>query len=133
MEEMVEKRVWQRVRGGEDEAQELRRCLLRQGELLGMYRGLSRRGGLGRQLCEQKSHQIACLRGLLRGMTGQVIAPPRSPEVPADLLRCHREELEFLRQLRRWSREGENAELFDALADRQKCQCRLVLELLGIM
>ena len=129
----MEKRVWQRVRGGEDGADELRRCLMKQGELLGMYRGLSRRGGLGRQLCEQKSHQIACLRGLLRVMTGQVIAPPRSPELPPDLLRCHREELEFLRQLRRWSREGEHAETFDAMADRQKCQCRLVLEILGTM
>ena len=133
MEEMMEKRVWQRVRGTEDRAGALRECLARQGELLGMYRALSRRGGLGRQLFEQKSHQIACLRGLLRVMTGQVIAPPRSPEVPADLLRCHREELEFLRQLRRWSREGEHAEVFDALADRQKCQCRLVLEMLGTM
>ena len=133
MEEQLENRIWQRVRGAADPSQELRQCLQKQGELLGMYRGLGRRGGLGRQLFEQKSHQIACLRGLLRVMTGQVIAPPRSPEVPADLLRCHREELEFLRQLRRWSREGEHAEVFDALADRQKCQCRLVLEMLGTM
>ena len=98
-----------------------------------MYRSLSRRGGRGRQLYEQKGNQIACLRGLLRVMTGQSVAPPRSPEVQADLLRCHREELVFLGQLTAWSREGELAALFGALADRQKCQCRLVLEILGTM
>ena len=133
MEELKESRVWQRVRGGGDPAEELRQCLLRQGELLGMYRSLSRRGGRGRQLYEQKSGQVACLRGLLRVMTGQCVAPPRSPETPVDLLRCHRAELELLEQLKRWSREGELADLFGALADRQKCQCRLVLELLGTM
>ena len=133
MEEHLENQVWQRVRGGTDTAGALRECLRRQGELLGMYRGIARRSSQGRQLFEQKSHQVACLRGLLRVLTGQVAAPPRSPEVPVDLLRCHREEMEFLRQLQRWSREGEHAQLFDALADRQKCQCRLVLELLGTM
>ena len=133
MEEQLESRVWQRVRGASDPAEELRQCLIRQGELLGIYRGLSRRGGRGRQLYEQKSSQIACLRGLLRVMTGQCIAPPRSPEVQADLLRCHREELVFLGQLTAWSRDGELAALFGTLADRQKCQCRLVLEILGTM
>ena len=133
MEEQLENRIWQRVRGVSDPAQELRQCLQEQGELLGIYRGLSRRGGKGRQLYEQKMHQVACLRGLLRVMTGQCIAPPRSPEAPADLLRCHREELEFLRQLKLWSREGELSALFESLADRQKCQCRLVLEILGTM
>ena len=133
MEESRESKIWQRVRGASDPSQELRECLQKQGELLGIYRGLSRRGGRGRQLYEQKSSQIACLRGLLRVMTGQSVAPPRSPDAPADLLRCHRAELEFLGQLRCWSREGELAALFDALTDRQSCQCRLVLELLGTM
>ena len=133
MEEHLESRVWQRVRGGNDPAGELRQCLARQGELLGMYRSFVRRGGRGRQLYEQKQHQIACLRGLLRVMTGQNVAPPRSPDAPADLLRCHREELVLLDQLMRWSKEGELAALFEALTDRQKCQCRLVLELLGTM
>ena len=133
MEESRESKIWQRVRGGVDPAEELRQCLQKQGVLLGMYRSLSRRGGRGRQLYEQKMHQVACLRGLLRVMTGQSVAPPRSPEAPVDLLRCHRAELEFLEQLKRWSREGEQGDLFGALADRQKCQCRLVLELLGTM
>ena len=133
MEESRESKIWQRVRGGGDPVEELRQCLQKQGELLGVYRGLSRRGGRGRQLYEQKSSQIACLRGLLRVMTGQCIAPPRSPDAPADLLRCHRAELQFLGQLRCWSKEGERAAVFDALTDRQSCQCRLVLELLGTM
>ena len=133
MEESRESKIWQRVRGGVDPAEELRQCLQKQGELLGMYRSLSRRGGRGRQLYEQKSSQVACLRGLLRVMTGQCVAPPRSPEVPVDLLRCHRTELEFLGQLKRWSREETLSDLFDSLTDRQKCQCRLVLELLGTM
>ena len=133
MEETMENRVWQRVRGEPDRAQTLRECLSRQGKLRNIYRALSRRGGKCRQLLEQKENQIACLRGLLRVMTGQSVAPPRSPEVQADLLRCHREELVFLGQLTAWSRDGELAALFGALADRQKCQCRLVLEILGTM
>ena len=133
MEELKESKIWQRVRCGIDPAEELRQCLQKQGELLGMYRSLSRRGGRGRQLYEQKQHQIACLRGLLRVMTGQCAAPPRSPDGQLDLLRCHRAELEFLGLLLQHSREGELAPLFDALAQRQKCQCRLVLEILGTM
>ena len=133
MEELTEKRVWQRVRGELDPAEQVRRMLSDQGALLGTYRTLSRRGGAWRRLYEQSEAQIACLRGLLRVMTGQCIAPPRSPDAPADLLRCHRAELEFLGQLRCWSKEGELAAVFDALTDRQSCQCRLVLELLGTM
>ena len=133
MEESRESKIWQRVRGGGDPAEELRQCMQKQGELLGMYRALSRRGGRGRQLYEQKQHQIDCLRGLLRVTTGQPIAPPRSPEARLDLLRCHRAELEFLGFLLQRSREGELAAIFDALMERQKCQCRLVLELLGTM
>ena len=53
MEEQLESKVWQRVRGAADPSQELRQCLQKQGELLGMYRSLSRRGGRGRQLYEQ--------------------------------------------------------------------------------
>ena len=133
MEELKESRVWQRVRGGVDPTEELRQCLQKQGELLGMYRCLSRRGGRGRQLYEQKQHQIDCLRGLLRVLTQQCAAPPRSPDAPVDLLRCHRAELQFLGLLIQHSREGELAPLFDALAQRQKCQCRLILEILGTM
>ena len=88
MEETMEKRVWQRVRGTGDLAGELRECLVRQGELLGMYRHLSRRGGRGRQLYEQKMGQIACLRGLLRVLTGQSVAPPPSPDRTPELLSC---------------------------------------------
>ena len=133
MEETMEKRVWQRVRGTGDLAGELRECLVRQGELLGMYRHLSRRGGRGRQLYEQKMGQIACLRGLLRVLTGQSVAPPPSPDRTPELLRCHAGEQEFLRQLRIWCREEELGPIFDALSERQKCQCRLILELLGTM
>ena len=133
MEETMEKRVWQRVRGTEDRTGELRTCLARQGELLGMYRVLSRRGGKGRQLYEQKMNQIACLRGLLRVLTGQGVAPPRSPETAPDLLRCHSREQEFYRQLKAWSREEDPGAVYESLAERQKCQCRLVLELLGTM
>ena len=133
MEEQLESKVWQRVRGAADPSQELRQCLQKQGELLGMYRNLSRRGGRGRQLYEQKMGQIACLRGLLRVLTGQSVAPPPSPERPPELLRCFEREQEFLRQLRIWCREEELGHVFEALSERQKCQCRILLELVGTM
>ena len=53
MEERMESKVWQRVREASDPAQELRQCLQKQGELLGMYWSLSRRGARGRHLYEQ--------------------------------------------------------------------------------
>ena len=49
MEELTEKRVWQRVRGELDPAEQVRRMLSDQGALLGAYRTLSRRGGAWRR------------------------------------------------------------------------------------
>lgn len=133
MEAMDERRIWQRVRGAEDQTERLRGCLAKQGLLLGVYRTLSRRGGKGRQLYEQKQNQIACLRGVLRVLTGQNIAPPRSAEGAVDLLRCHTGELEFLRELTELSRDDALGPVFETLRERQKCQCRLLLELIGTM
>ena len=75
MEETVEKRVWQRVQGEPDRVEALRLCLSRQGRLWSAYRSLSRRGGKCRTLLEQKENQIACLRGMLRVLTGIPIYP----------------------------------------------------------
>ena len=133
MDTMDEKRVWQRVRGKDDRAEQLRACLARQGTLLNAYRAFSRRGGNGRQLFEQKQNQIACLRGALRVLTGQSVAPPRTMDAPIDLLRCHAGEQEFLRELTEWSRDPELGSVFEAMRERQKCQCRLLLEVIGTM
>ena len=133
MEAMDERRVWQRVRGAEDKTARLRACLARQGELLGMYRSLSRRGGKCRQLYEQKQNQTACLRGVLRVLTGQSVAPPRCADSAVDLLRCHEAEQEFLRELTELSRDDALGPVFETLRERQKTQCRLLLELIGTM
>lgn len=132
MEAMDEKRVWQRVRGG-DRTEQLRSCLAAQGELLRVYRALSRRGGKCRQLYEQKQSQTACLRGLLRAVTGQSAALPRGGEAGVDLLRCYDKELQFLRELTELSRDAELGPIFDALREKQKQQCRLLLEIIGSM
>ena len=133
MEEQLENRIWQRVRGTSDPVQELRQCLQKQGELLGMYRCLSRRGGRGRQLYEQKSSQIACLRGLLRIRTGQGAACPRVGETSQDLAACFDEERGLLAELTRLSREEELGPVFAVLLREQQKHCRLLLELLGTM
>ena len=133
VEAMDEKRVWQRVRGKDDRTEQLRACLARQGKLLGAYRNLSRRGGKGRQLFEQKQNQIACLRGALRVLTGQSVAPPRAADTPADLLHCHAAEQEFLRELTELSRDPELGSVFETMRERQKTQCRLLLEIIGTM
>ena len=132
METMDERKVWQRVRG-EDRTQRIRGCLAKQAELLRIYRQLSRRGGKCRLLFEQKENQLACLKGVLRVMTGQSVALPRGGEVQADLLRCHEGEMEFLRELTDLSRDSEFGPVFDTLRERQKTQCRLLLEIIGIM
>jgi hypothetical protein len=130
MEELTEKRVWQRVRGETDPSEPVRAMLADQGLLLGTYRNLSRRGGAWRRLWEQKEEQVACLRGLLRMLTGQGTARPRCGSA-GELTDCFTLEQKFLTELTVLSRDGEWGPLFDALLDRQKCQCRLLLTILG--
>ena len=133
MEELAEKRVWQRVRGNPDAAGHLRELLAQQGRLWGAYRAMSRRGGKWRRLLEQKEEQIACLRGLLRAITGQGVACPRTGGGPVDLMQCLDAERHLLGELSELSREGEWAPVLELLRERQKRQCRILLELLGSM
>ena len=132
MEELAEKRVWQRVRGDGDSTERVRALLADQGPLLGTYRNLSRRGGTWRRLWELKEAQVACLRGLLRLLTGQTAAKPR-PGTAGDLTACFRLERKFLGELTELSREGEIGDLAALLLKRQQELCRLELELLGTM
>lgn len=134
MEAMDERRVWQRVRGESgDPVQRLRSCLADQGPLWSAYRQLSRRGGKCRVLFEQKENQIACLRGLLRVRTGQSVSHPKGGDGQIDLLRCFGREQRFLRELEEMSRDPEQGFVFQALHERQKVQCRLLLEIIGTM
>ena len=132
MEELAEKRIWQRVRGEGDSTERVRTLLNDQGPVLGTYRNLSRRGGNWRRLWELKEAQVACLRGLLRLLTGQAAAKPR-PGTAGDLHDCFRLERRFLGELAELSREGEIADLAALLLKRQQEICRLELELLGTM
>ena len=131
MEELAEKRVWQRVRG--EGAQERVRALLAdQGPVLGTYRNLSRRGGTWRRLWELKEAQVACLRGLLRLLTGQSAAKP-TPGTAGDLNACLESERRLLGELTDLSRDAGIGDLAGALTDGQRRICRLLLELMGGM
>ena len=132
MEELAEKRIWQRVRGEGDLTGRVRSLLADQGPVLGTYRNLSRRGGTWRRLWELKEAQVACLRGLLRVLTGQAAAKPR-PGTAGDLTACFAHERKFLGELRSLSQEGEIGDLAALLLKRQQEICRLELELLGTM
>ena len=132
MEELAEKRIWQRVRGEGDLTGRVRSLLADQGPVLGTYRNLSRRGGTWRRLWELKEAQVACLRGLLRLLTGQTAAKPR-PGTAGDLITCFAMERKFLGELTALSQEGEIADLAALLLKRQQELCRLELELLGTM
>ena len=133
MEETMEKRVWQRVRGEPDRAAALRECLARQGRLWSIYRNLSRRGGKYRVLLEQKESQIACMRGMMRILTGQVAAHPRCTECRVDLLEAFAAEQQLMEELTNFSREPELGAVFGALAQGQKKHLRLLLEVIGTM
>ena len=133
MEESTQKRVWQRVRGEPDRVEAVRQCLNGQGRLLSAYRQLSRRGGKFRSLWERKQEQTACLRGLLRTMTGQGAAQPQTGPGPVDLMQCFQEECRVLEELTRLSRDEELGAVFELLRERQKGQLRLLLEILGTM
>ncbi len=128
METMDERRVWQRVRGT-DGVGRLRQMLEAQGKLASAYRQLSRRGGKFRQLLEQKEAQIACLRGLLRVQTGQSTAHPPWTEGRVELLKCYEWEKSFLQELTELSQDP----IYAALGDRQATQCRVLLEVIGVM
>ena len=132
MEELAEKRIWQRVRGEGDLTGRVRSLLADQGPVLGTYRNLSRRGGTWRRLWELKEAQVACLRGLLKLLTGQPAAKPR-PGNAGDLSTCFRLERKLLGELTELSREGEIGDLAALLLKRQQEICRLELELLGTM
>lgn len=133
MEENMEKRVWQRVRGEPDRVEALRGCLARQGRLWSIYRNLGRRGGKCRMLFEQKENQIACLRGLLRVLTGQGVQHPRCGECQVDLLEAFAAEQQLLEELTGFSREPGLGPVFAALAEGQKKHLRILLEIIGTM
>ena len=130
MEELTEKRVWQRVRGETEILDRVRSCLTDQGGLLNAYRSFSRRGGLWRRLYEGKQEQVSCLRGLVRVLTGQGAARPGGNALP-DLAACFDRERRLLLELTELSRNPDFGPIFAILLDRQKAICRLVLELLG--
>ena len=132
MEELAEKRVWQRVRGESDSTERVRSLLADQGPLLGTYRNLSRRGGTWRRLWELKESQVACLRGLLRLLTGQSAAKP-TPGTAGDLNACLESERRLLGELTDLSRDAGIGDLAGALTDGQRRICRLLLELMGSM
>ena len=132
MEELAEKRIWQRVRGETDSTERVRALLADQGPLLGTYRNFSRRGGAWRRLWELKESQVACLRGLLRLLTGQTAAKPR-PGVAGDLKACLESERRLLGELTDLSRDAGIGDLAGALTDGQRRICRLLLELMGSM
>ena len=129
----MEKRVWQRVRGEPDRVGALRECLNRQGRLWSIYRSLSRRGGKCRMLFEQKENQIACLRGLLRVLTGQGAAHPKCGECRVDLMEAFAAEQQLLQELTGFARELEPGPVFAALAEGQKRHLRILLEVIGTM
>ena len=131
MEELTEKRIWQRVRG-EGATERIRTILADQGPLLGTYRIQSRRGGKWRRIWELKEEQTAALRGVLRLLTGQTTAKPR-PGTAGDQLTCLGLERKLLAELTDLSREGEIGDLAALLLERQKDVCRLELELLGVI
>ena len=132
MEELAEKRVWQRVRGESDITGRVRSLLADQGPLLGTYRNLSRRGGTWRRLWELKESQVACLRGLLRLLTGQSAAKP-TPGTARDLNACLESERRLLGELTDLSRDAGIGDLAGALTDGPRRICRLLLELMGGM
>jgi len=133
MEEMAEKRVWQRVRGEPELVGRLRSLLEEQGRLWGVYRTLGRRGGKYRLLLEQKENQIACLRGMLRVLTGQGAAHPRWGGGAPDLQSCFEAEQRLLEELTRCSREPELGPVLGAMAEGQKRHLRILLEVIGTM
>lgn len=129
-------RVWQRVRGGAEEAQpeqwmaQLLRDVHAETEL---WQQLGRaHGGVYGRIARQKQSQMNCLRGIWRIAAGQHWQTPKQtrPEKP-DLRRSCARGMALWRVFDDHCRDPEFGPVFQSLRDQQREHCRIALELLG--
>lgn len=137
----MERRVWQRVLGGQrDAGQSLSALVAGIWSDAGAYLALSRRltgpeKELLRQLHGQKLAQADCLRGICLLTTGSkpgARAEP-APQEPVEvtLRRCYGGEMRRLAEFEARQTDGEYGPVFACLAAQTREHCRMILQLMG--
>jgi len=138
-------RVWKRVQAGPEaglDAGWLKGLIAREWEGAAVYLGLSRytqgrEGAILRTLFEQEQSHAACLKGIYTLLTGQRLPvqapPPRQEPVEVTLRRCYGNQMRSLAEYEARSADLEYGRVFERLAQQERENCRLVLELIGRM
>ena len=134
-------RVWQRVRGEEENREKgLLALIAQEWTDAATYLQLSRRmtgkdSAVLRKMYEQEQSHTACLKGIYTLITGThpVIRalPVSQSDTESVLRRCYGREMQCLAQYEARSRDPEYGQVFARLADQEREHCRLLLELLG--
>ena len=132
--------VWQRVRGNQLSDRELTAMISNAWTTAATYLKLSRQlqgnqSAVLRRLYDGQQAHVACLKGIYTLITGTrpaVKALPLSGQDPEAILRrCYGRQMQALADYEAKSEDTEYGPVFARLADREKDNCRTLLELIG--
>jgi len=138
-------RVWQRVRGSEDEnaqdrAAELPELIMNEWNAAAAYLQLARQmqprqAQILQQLSREKLAHAACLKGIYTLMTGErvVTRSPQPEQEPPELTlrKCYGREMRRLKEYEKRSEDPEYGHVFARMARQGREHCCRLLELLG--
>lgn len=138
-------RVWQRVRGseeekGEDRAAELPELIMNEWNAAAVYMQLARQmqprqAQVLQQLSREKLAHAACLKGIYTLMTGEriVTRSPQPEQEPPELTlrKCYGREMRSLKEYEKRREDPEYGPVFTRMARQEREQCCRLLELLG--
>lgn len=138
-------RVWQRVRGSEEEktegcAAELPELIMNEWNAAATYLQLARQmqpkqAQVLQQLSREELAHASCLKGIYTLMTGEravTRAPQPEKEPPEVTLRkCYGREMRSLKEYEKRSEDSEYGHVFARMARQEQEHCRSLLELLG--
>ena len=141
-----EQQVWQRVQGSREERRQEQRTeniqelIMQEMASAAIFARLARQmqpreAAVLQRLSSQEQAHGSCLKGIYTLTTGQkpvIRSPQPEPGTPeAVLRRCYGNLMRNLKSYEARSEEPEFGPVFARLADQEREQCRLVLELLG--
>ncbi len=139
IEESMEKRVWERVRG-ENQGPSLQVLAATEKSNAAIYLRLARMAqgpekALLRQLFERERRHGQLLGGVHRMTTDKVLsvrtAPPAADPMGVTLRKCYATSLKAAAEYERRSRDPEYGHAFAHLAAQEREHCVMLLELLG--
>ena len=139
IDEGLQQRVWQRVRG-EGEPKGLQQLAATEQNLAAVYLMLSRSAqgpekAMLRQLFERERSHGRCLNGMSvlrddRPLSIRTV-PPANDRMEIALRKCYAQTLKTLRSYSEREEDPEYGAVFRHLAQQEREHCRIILEILG--